>query len=191
MIDKVVMKFIKQLFGLSVLSSTFFLLIDPVYAVPIGLLAYGVAATEVPTLSGTMLIFMSVLMATLGFILIKQKNFKAQNKLVLYLIGVAVLIAGGGGIKLINNSYALIPISNFNMDNIVNPLDIEEPIKNIYTNTTGASVKIMDIDLKGHECFKNGLANEQFPTGDEGECAIGLTVPNGESCFINCFIPAI
>ncbi len=80
-------------------------------AVPGGGITFTTGVTAVPTLSGTMLILLSILLFLVAFKITKQKNTNA-GKFFVMLVGFGALGIGGGTIKLINNleAGALVPI---------------------------------------------------------------------------------
>ncbi|MGK0271209.1 MAG: hypothetical protein ACI88H_001866 [Cocleimonas sp.] len=59
--------------------------------------------TSVPTLSGTMLILLSLLLFVVALRTTKQKN---MNKLFITLLGTGVLVTAGSGVKLVSNANA-------------------------------------------------------------------------------------
>ncbi len=66
-----------------------------------------VGATSVPSLSGSMLVVLSLLLFAVALRISKQN--KAVNKLMITLLGVGVIVSAGSGIKLISEVKAGVP----------------------------------------------------------------------------------
>ena len=128
--------------------------------------------TPVPTLSGIMLMMMALLLAVVGYRILKQKDNHASRMMVLSLIGVGALVSGAGGIKLINDAYASPHISH----------DVSAPGTydvhawgNTYNNTSSVILTVTGTDLPGPVCT--------------GTCREDSTVAPAASCSLNCFFP--
>ncbi len=88
----------------------------------------GGAPTAIPTLSGSMLILLSLLLFIVALRISKQKNAKV-NKFFITLLGVGILSIGGSGIKLISNAQA----------------GVDLPITLLSSPSGGASELILDL----------------------------------------------
>lgn len=142
-------------------------------------------ATAVPTLSGTMLVILSLLLFAVAFRVAKQKNSNA-GKLFITLIGITAITMGGSGIKLISEVNAGV--------NTTIPLDpssttsyrIEPGTSTELRNNTGQDVTILSIVPDADSvCF--------FPTGTSLElCAkpiplsAPIVIPTTQFCTIYC-----
>ena len=102
---------IKQLYKMSALVA---LIVSPVSSVfagsspeTLGSMTYRIqSATGIPTLSGTMLLVLSLLLLAVAVRVAKQKDSGA-NKFFIALLGVSALSMGGGGIKLVSDADAV------------------------------------------------------------------------------------
>ena len=95
--------FISNLFKLKAIFLLTIAGTSSVYAgVPGGTITFGTGATAVPTLSGFMLLVLSLLLFVVAFKVAKQKNSNA-SKFFVMLLGVSALGLGGGGFKMVNN----------------------------------------------------------------------------------------
>ncbi len=148
-----------------------------------GLLTYAPLAnntnpTDVPTLSGIMLIVMSLLLFVVGFRVAKQKNSKA-GKFFMTMIGVTALVTGFSGAKMISEVHAglggiFLSVAGGGSASI--PPDVIS----IFNNNSGVTQKIISIALPPN-C--NGTTEV---ISDFAECTVNLNIPNSDSCFIDC-----
>ena len=69
-------------------------------------ITYGPGATSVPTMGGTMLIALAVLLALVAFRLLKDRP-RAGSNMVIVIAAATALATGAGGIKLISEAQAL------------------------------------------------------------------------------------
>ena len=166
-----------------------------------------VGATSVPSLSGSMLVILSLLLFAVAFRLTKQN--KAVNKLFISLLGVGMIISAGSGFKLISDAQAVVgPVVNLSGGIFGGSPDYAA----ILQNDTGQPVTITFTPEGGanpSNCFLEGnssvavkpaksLAKQAklaalsppcgastttfFPTGD----TYTVTIPAGQRCFIGC-----
>ena len=155
--------------------ATLFFLSAPVLAggVVAGSITFAADATPVPTLSGVMLMIMALLLAVVGYRVLKQKDNNASRMMVLSLIGVGALVSGAGGIKLINDAYA-----GFGHEV---PAPGQYDIYgggsvNTYNNTSSATLTVTAIGFQqGYLC--------------NGSCAVDATIADGSSCDLTCIAP--
>ncbi|MEE9326739.1 MAG: midcut-by-XrtH protein [Cocleimonas sp.] len=148
-----------------------------------GLLTYAPLAsnanpTDVPTLSGIMLIVMSLLLFVVGFRIAKQKNSKA-GKLFMTLISVTALATGFSGAKIISEVHAglggiFLSISGGGS------VMIPPNVISVFNNNSGVTQKVISITLPPN-C--NGTAGG---IADLAECTVNLNLPNSNSCFVDC-----
>jgi len=134
--------------------------------------------TSVPTLSGIMLVFMSLLLFAVGYRVAKQKNSKA-GKLFMTLICVGALASGIGGAKMINEVTAAdsdILLSNAGGGTV----GIPQNVVSIFENSSGVTQKIISISLPGN-C--NGIYGSNPGVA---ECSVNLVLPQMNSCFLDC-----
>ena len=127
--------------------------------------------TSVPTLSGIMLMMMALLLAVVGYRILKQKGNNASRMMVLSLIAVGTLMSGVGGIKLINDAYA-VPTTLHDVS-APGTYDVNN-YANTYTNTSSAILTITGTSLPGPICH--------------GTCLEDSTVAPAASCTLNCFL---
>ena len=141
-------------------------------------LTYGpLTTTGIPTLSGTMLLLLSLLLAFVGYRMLTLKTNDATKMMVVATIGIGAITSGLGGVKLINDAYAsalevvltdpnggTVDLTGFNFNNIL--------------NATGVEVEIINVAPEGN-C-------PSYPTGNEGECVSGLILADNGRCDIDC-----
>ena len=135
-------------------------------------------ATAVPTLSGSMLIVVSLLVAAFGYRIISKSNHHSKTMLIA-LVTAGTLGFSLSGAKLINDSYAGTPVVPVlpNTSNIIIEYGLQE-----YENQTGAPYTIQSITKNpdGSAC------GNPLPFGTSNECLVGDTIPDNASCFIRC-----
>jgi hypothetical protein len=160
----------------------FFILPSTVLAAQVGLLGFGPVSTAIPTLGGSTLIVLSILMAISGYFFLNKKGNNASNKMIITLIGVGILSSGIGGIKLLNDAYAVAPPATERPMVGAGVLTIDDAVFiNRYTNNTGADIKINSINFTG--------ACPGFEIGFPKECAVNQIVPTSDYCDISCGVP--
>ena len=145
-----------------------------------GVMAFAAVATQVPTLSSSMLIIMSLLIAALAYRLLKKNNHK-PTQLIISLIAIGILSFGYGGVRFVNDVYAgmaaPIPLTNTWVVNL-------EAGDHEYTNNLGVTVKITSMTgIPGQdECAIPSF----FPSNVNPQCTVDLEISNGSSCGFNC-----
>ncbi len=148
----------------------------------------------IPTLSGSMLVLLSLLLFIVAYRISKQKD-TAKSKLFISLLGVTALTVGAGGVKLISEVDA-------GVDAVV-PLDSSGSITlasgfNLFVNNDfPEGITIIDIVSDGPPtpsfCGVPPAAPEVAARHDgpgPHVCEAGLVLTQGEECAIQCF-PAI
>ena len=129
----------------------------------------GAGATHVPTLSGTMLVLLSLVLFAVAFKYAKQKT--GANKLFITLIGVTALSIGGGGFKLVSDASAVLFSPK--------PLDATGivPLKeglNFFSNEmSGKTIKITSFD---------------FVLAEQGTLSCGPDLLHGQECTVNLIL---
>jgi len=143
----------------------------------VGTLTYG-PVPPIPTLSGMMLVVLALLLATVGYRMMTQKENNAGRMMVLSLIAVGAMASGLGGVKLINDAYAINggggngggePQSAHDMTNATGGVLPINRYGNSYTNQTDSPLMVLGIDLGGSYCHG-------------GNCEVGKTIRPGDSC---------
>ena len=137
-------------------------------------------ANNIPTLSGTMLVVLSLLLFAVAYRITKQKN-SATGKLFVTLIGVTAIAMGGSGIKLISDvkagSFMGIPLD---MPVITLPGGFSGPL----FNNSGEDVTIQSITPDATStCSFQGM-DSCF--GLPIPLTAPITLPPMQACFINC-----
>ena len=137
------------------------------------------SASAVPTLSGTMLIILSLLLMTVAFRL-KKKNRQATSKFFISLIGVAALISGTNGIKLVSDATAFAPTPDIVLSNQSGgSVHFVNNQINQFKNTTANPLKIISINYDTCRFPKVSLSGLS-------ECKTGNTLNGGQKCEIDC-----
>ncbi len=136
-------------------------------------------AHAVPTLSGTMLIVLSLLLVAVAVRITKQKGAQTR-KLFMTLVGVTALVSGFSGVKLISTVDA-VALGNIDLSlDGAGPHDkvFHDGVINTVTNTSSNPVQIFSIN---HEfCTPKAIANEC-----KGNPS-GTVLAVGAECFIDC-----
>lgn len=150
----------------------------------------GANATHVPTLSGTMLVLLSLVLFAVAFKYAKQKT--GANKLFISLIGVIALSAGGGGLKLVSDAQAVIIKQSLNGTVGVEANIQLTPGVNYFSNEiNGKTIKILSfnyivpeqgtlscvVHFIAQKCTVNLILKDpaNSPTA-ETECALSCTL---------------
>lgn len=146
---------------------------------PNGALLHAPVATDIPTLSGTMLFVLSLLLVAVSFRIAKQKNSGTKH-FVIALLGVGALISAGGGMKLMSDAHAL---STHTMTATGGSLPIVNNDLNTYNNP-GNPQRITGKTLPP----ANGtICPDTNPPGSGlVQCVVNMIVATGGSCSINC-----
>ena len=161
----------------STLASLLYILSSAAWAGPgSGSLVYGSVAT-IPTLSGTMLILLSLLLTTIGYRILRQKGNNASSMMVVSLIAIGALVSGLGGVKLVNEAYATIGSVSLNQPGGGSVEICVNCGENAYRNDTEVVLKIKSI-TKPDGCDWEPV----LPPG----CTVGLLLNVGEDCHLDC-----
>ncbi len=146
-----------------------------------GVMAFAAVVTEVPTLSSSMLIIMSLLIAALAYRLLKKNDHK-PTQMIISLFAIGILSFGYGGVKLVDNVNAAgmvtaLPLTTAFTINL-------ETGDHEYTNDLGFEVKV--ISMTGTPGPFECAIPSAFPSIINPQCTVGLTIANGSSCGFNC-----
>ncbi|TCJ88997.1 midcut-by-XrtH protein [Cocleimonas flava] len=141
------------------------------------------ATTAVPTLSGTMLILLSLLLMVVAFRVSKNSK-NGAGKFFIALIGASVLMAAGG-FKTVSDLQAAVGTTK-TMDNPAGgDVIFNEGAFTIIKNGSGVTQQVKDIILnfEGNSCgnFPGAGMIEGIP-----ECAINLPLSDDMSCHVDC-----
>ena len=171
----------------SIITSLLYFLSSSVWAVAAspGQLIYGPVATPtpVPTLSGPILIVLALLLATIGYRILRQKDNHAGRMMSLSLIVIGALASGIGGVKLIEDAYAtvteiLLEEAQGGSVDICWNCGTEG-----FVNETGAATEIKQI-VKPANCEWLPLPPDEFP-----QCTVGLILSTdigSDTCYLYC-----
>ncbi|GAA0420804.1 hypothetical protein GCM10009133_31540 [Cocleimonas flava] len=152
---------------------------------PIGTMTYSIpGATAVPTLSGTMLIALSLLLFAVAFRVAKQKG---SGKMFITLIGVSALSIGGSGIKLVSDAKALMGASlPLNTGPTTGEVDLYSGY-NIFENTNSQTVTIKSITTDaGYSCGALAGKPQALALPAVSTCSESLEISNGNICDFQC-----
>lgn len=148
---------------------------------PAGAITFSLTAssTSIPTLSGSMLIVLSLLLFVVAFRVAKQKN---ANKFFMSFVGVTALSLGLGGIKFVSDAEAVIhahtPITTSEFTNLTLIKDLYE--NNRFFNDTQETISISNIEVFTlFEC--GGTSGAGYP-----ECKVGESIPPSNGCSLQC-----
>lgn len=195
------MKCIQKLFiRLTIFSTLFFLPLSAFAAA--GPTMTVSTSTAVPTLSGAMLVILSLLLFAVAVRIAKQKN-SAANKMFVTLLGVGSISLVTGGAHIISKADAALHGAIIDYTSVVGSMAGERTISlnaggqgyNLFTNnTSGAVVNIIDINEDGFNCDApppgTMLDNDDFtariPVPENETCMVGMTLRTGESCDLYC-----
>ena len=146
------------------------------WAGSVGTITYGpvVASTPVPTMSGVMLVMLALLLATIAYRILRQKENNAGRMMVLSLLAVGALASGLGGITLIDDAYAPsgIPLTNPGGDTLLLYSGTTS-----YINDTGAVTEILGRTAVQGCAFQSIIE----------ECTIGKQLAADEICNLALF----
>lgn len=140
-------------------------------------------STSVPTLSGTMLLVLSVLLFIVAFRVTKTKR-ENSAKLFMTLLGASALLSAGGGVKLIHEAQA----GSAPTVQLVSGIKEyrAESGDNIFENNSGQTISIISIieDADSTCTFFDGTSAELC------DVAVPLTapinMPSGTFCALRC-----
>lgn len=170
--------------------------------------AAGSSATGIPTLSGTMLVVLSLLLFAVATRVAKQKN-NGINKMFITLIGVGSLTLVTGGFKIVSTADAAIHGS---VPIVLDDLEIGESILTLSTatetfnsnsyntvtnNTPGTLVEIININENAATCgpaLDDGgqqiLVNGETSAATGNTCTTETSLNFEEACELQCLVPA-
>ena len=135
--------------------------------------------TAVPSLSGSMLIVLSLLLFAVAYKVAKQKN---ASKLFVTLIGVTVLSTGLSGVKIISESFATgntLPQNDYSLGQ-TKIIDLARYQSYIQNNNTNPMTIGEITNFVGWSCAPNMERIAAF------SCVEGSLLPAGESCGVYC-----
>ena len=142
------------------------------------------ATTSVPTLSGTMLLLLSLLLFVVAFRVAKQKS--NSGKFFIMLIGASALLAAGNGVKLISEVQAI------QADVEMTPTELDYRLlrggQNLI-NVSGQPITVLSIDpLDVDSCTVTGGTEpcDMNNTPPTIPLSAPITFQPGEFCFIEC-----
>jgi IPTL-CTERM motif len=157
---------------------------------PGGVIVYGPGSTSVPTLGGSALIVLAILLAVIAFRVMRTQRHKGVN-LVVALTAITALASGVGGINLMSDAWAI--TGNFvNMGAEGGGSVQLAPGYNQVTNTTGIPQKVLDIQFSpgcGTSAPNGGIAALANGGTGVGECNDNpsTTVPPSAYCTLDIF----
>ena len=167
-----------------------------------------IGGVSVPTLSGSMLIILSLLLFAIAFRLTRQNT--RVNKLFVSILGVGMLVSAGSGIKLVSSVDAaptniLLSTGDFGpgLDIPGNP---NSGYYRGYTNDTGHPVVVSFTAHAGSACYMDQynppakpankptkLALAPAPCGNlassgpfDSAAPVQVIIPAGQSCILSC-----
>ncbi|KAG1694708.1 hypothetical protein GQR58_006704 [Nymphon striatum] len=155
----------------------------------IGTMTYSsVGATGIPTLSGTMLIVLSLLLFAVAFRVAKNNG---AGKMFVTLLGVSALFLGSGGIKLVSDAEALMGVSlplPLNLGPNTGQVDIFQGY-NIFKNENPNTVTIQALTAAGYDCrdpFASAKPTTAAAPPPIQVCQAGVQLPNSAECEVYC-----
>jgi len=107
-------------------------------------ITYGPGATSVPTMGGTMLIALAVLLALVAFRLLKDRAHSGSS-MVIAIAAVTALASGAGGVKLIADAHANSNVLEMDSES-GGVISIPEPGSWVISNPTDVDQSINKID---------------------------------------------
>ncbi|MEB8434289.1 CAP domain-containing protein [Cocleimonas sp. KMM 6892] len=173
----------KVVFKLNIITCLFFVSTKSVFAAG-GTVTFSIASpTQVPTLSGTMLLLLSLLLFVVAVRTTKQKN---TNKLFITLLGAGVLVTAGGGINLVSNVNAgggLTIVVDQQSNSITYPIDEGTPI-NYENNANGSPALNFSITADAESVCAFALGSDALSSFNTNHSGI---LPAGFYMRIECF----
>lgn len=113
----------------------------------VGSIVYGSGtSTPVPTLGGSALIVLALLLAVVAFRILRTQQHKGVN-LVVALTAVTALASGVGGVRLVSDAHAIIPVASVDMDSESGGTAALFPGINEVTNVTNVPLSILKITV--------------------------------------------
>jgi hypothetical protein len=113
----------------------------------VGSIVYGSGAAAVPTLGGSALIVLAMLLAVIAFRILRTQQHRGVN-LVVALTAIAAVGSGVGGIRLVSEANALIPVGIVNMTSESGGTVPLVPGPNEVNNATSVPLRILEINLE-------------------------------------------
>ncbi len=136
------------------------------------------SAQSVPTLGSAMLILLSLLLAFIAFVALRNHRNGTIAPVVAGALVLAAVASGGGGISLLHEAYAGgtgVVISN--------PAGETRTIfggqYNSYFNDSGTTLRIGPVSLPEGDCPTDALEGP-------GACGLGAELADQESCAVDC-----
>jgi len=168
------------------ITTTILLTTSQAFAGNTGTVTYAPFTGEnIPTLSGWMLIFLSLLLLLVAFRSSKNKH-SGTNKLFVSLLGVSLLSLGSGTVQLTNTLTAAPPPALSEPGG--GDADVFGNQLNTYANTSGITQRITGVDVASLKS-NNQCTNYIGDGSVAGECVAGLIVGTGASCTVDCTSP--
>jgi hypothetical protein len=146
-----------------------------------------IGASSIPTLGGTMLILLAVL---LGFVAIRQmRSGGGRGSAGMLLVGALVagtLASGLGGFGLLRHA-----VAGGGSNTITDPGGATFPINeglNVYTNNSGVTQRVADIDFTqlGEEICNGAVPVAELAPNGSPECQEDAQLAQGATCEIDC-----
>jgi hypothetical protein len=149
------------------------------------------AAASIPTISGSLLIALAVLLMLVAFRLLKDRPHAGTN-LVIALAAGAALATGAGGIKLVADAQAVTPVLQMTDPSGNTPLSVPEGGPWQVFNVTNVPLQIRNIQYSpgcSDEPPLNGAQAQAFNGGSVGTCSTSTTLApqSAEYCEITVF----
>ena len=136
--------------------------------------------TAVPTLSGTMLVILSLLLFAVAFRIAKQKNTRA-GKFFIALLGVTAIASGSGGVKLVSDTYAGLSTTPIQLPDTGIPITLNPDQFYVFENILSDSLNIFLQADEGSTCGTFGPTPSGIPV-----CSSGSTLAPDTTCHIEC-----
>ena len=135
--------------------------------------------TGIPTLSGSMLVVLSLLLFVVTLKMAKQKHSNGGHFLIAAL-GVTALISAGGGVKIISDAMAQgTPLA---LDGSTGSVSINVDSGVYYYENYNPQILVIDSIDKPNEVF----CEDPDGPGLTPFCEVGLNIPNSGGCAIEC-----
>lgn len=141
----------------------------------VGSIVYGSGASAVPTLGGTTLIVLAILLAVIAFRILRSQQHSGVN-LVVALTAIAAVASGAGGIRLMSDANA-VAVGVVNMTSESGGSVQLFPGANEVTNVTSVPLTILEIQLV------NGCVIADRVNGGAGD-AVDIQANGGGGTFV-------
>lgn len=156
-------------------------------------ITYGpVGAASIPTISGSLLIALAVLLMLVAFRLLKDRPHSG-TKLVIAVAATAALATGAGGIKLVADAQAIDPVLQMTDPSGNTPLFVPQGGPWQVLNATGVPLQIRTIQYSPGCSDQppplNGAQAQAFNGGSVGTCSTSTTLApqSAEYCEITVY----